>query len=319
MKKSDKSACKITVACTTWSRETYGLFDYESKSVTTAELTLPAWCRLIRNKEFVELRPLAALGPADLGTRALASISSARGRYWVFDPFMGPGAISDGDDTQEKLWLTLRDYVNEEGGSALRLSAGDIIKLGRCKFLIKEIVSKPNNIARRPTSDHLPTQEDCMRFSEDESGAEMNLSEDENVPPNNERCEPAGPDHENRCRVCLSDTDTKDNPLVASPCKCSGSVKYLHLLCLQYWLKNKVTVTHTAAVASYSWQPLQCDVCKEHYPGTPNQPNNRGDPRAGREAARNRAHPEARAQLHAHAESRRGSWHAQLYVLAYGA
>ena len=39
----------------------------------------------------------------------------------------------------------------------------------------------------------------------------------------------------------MDETDEKKNPLI-KPCKCSGSMKYIHYLCLLHWLKNKILV-----------------------------------------------------------------------------
>lgn len=36
------------------------------------------------------------------------------------------------------------------------------------------------------------------------------------------------------CRICHSDSQTED---MIVPCKCSGSLKYVHQACLQNWLK----------------------------------------------------------------------------------
>ena len=38
------------------------------------------------------------------------------------------------------------------------------------------------------------------------------------------------------CRICLGDEeDSIKNPLI-SPCKCLGSLKYIHIDCLKKWL-----------------------------------------------------------------------------------
>ena len=34
------------------------------------------------------------------------------------------------------------------------------------------------------------------------------------------------------CRICLDDAETDDNPFI-TPCKCSGSMKFIHLECLK--------------------------------------------------------------------------------------
>ena len=36
------------------------------------------------------------------------------------------------------------------------------------------------------------------------------------------------------CRICFGGEDESDNPLF-SPCKCAGSMKYIHFKCLRDW------------------------------------------------------------------------------------
>ena len=45
------------------------------------------------------------------------------------------------------------------------------------------------------------------------------------------------------CRICyMEEIDKKINPLI-KPCKCSGSMKYIHYECLLHWLKTKVLIS----------------------------------------------------------------------------
>ena len=44
------------------------------------------------------------------------------------------------------------------------------------------------------------------------------------------------------CRICYLEEDNPSlNPLIR-PCKCSGSIKYIHLKCLIIWIKTKVEI-----------------------------------------------------------------------------
>lgn len=43
---------------------------------------------------------------------------------------------------------------------------------------------------------------------------------------------------ESVCRICLSEDSEQDNPMI-SPCKCSGTMKFIHLECLKEWLNCK--------------------------------------------------------------------------------
>ena len=36
------------------------------------------------------------------------------------------------------------------------------------------------------------------------------------------------------CRICLDDLDDVNNPFI-TPCKCDGSMKFIHLNCLREW------------------------------------------------------------------------------------
>jgi hypothetical protein len=69
------------------------------------------------------------------------------------------------------------------------------------------------------------------------------------------------------CRICLSEDgeDAKINPLF-SPCKCAGTMKYIHLNCLQEWLKSRMVMKETASTKTYFWKNLECELCKTAFP-----------------------------------------------------
>jgi hypothetical protein len=48
----------------------------------------------------------------------------------------------------------------------------------------------------------------------------------------------AGSESGRNCRICLDEADSDENPFI-TPCKCDGSMKYIHLSCLQEWLDSK--------------------------------------------------------------------------------
>ena len=67
------------------------------------------------------------------------------------------------------------------------------------------------------------------------------------------------------CRICLSEVFEPENPLI-SPCKCGGTMKFIHLKCLQHCLMSKLTTKSSDCVLSFSWKKLGCDLCKKTYP-----------------------------------------------------
>jgi E3 ubiquitin-protein ligase DOA10 len=64
------------------------------------------------------------------------------------------------------------------------------------------------------------------------------------------------------CRICLDEADTEENPFI-TPCKCDGSMKFIHLSCLQEWLDSKRVSQKLDGVYSYYWEELVCELCKE--------------------------------------------------------
>ena len=64
----------------------------------------------------------------------------------------------------------------------------------------------------------------------------------------------------NICRFCLCEDNDEDNPLIA-PCKCAGTMKYIHFECLRNWLKSKITTKTLTYMISYSFKALHCELC----------------------------------------------------------
>lgn len=69
------------------------------------------------------------------------------------------------------------------------------------------------------------------------------------------------------CRICLcEEEDAKNDPLV-SPCKCKGSMKWIHLKCLRTWMEGRLNIkTDEVGSACFFWRPLECELCQEPYP-----------------------------------------------------
>ena len=73
------------------------------------------------------------------------------------------------------------------------------------------------------------------------------------------------------CRICyMEEMDKKINPLI-KPCKCSGSMKYIHYECLLHWLKTKVLISkniynNNGFFSIYSLDLIECELCKNHLP-----------------------------------------------------
>ncbi|XP_043930683.1 E3 ubiquitin-protein ligase MARCHF7 isoform X2 [Protopterus annectens] len=59
------------------------------------------------------------------------------------------------------------------------------------------------------------------------------------------------------CRICQMGEDSPTNPLIEAPCKCTGSLQYVHQECMKKWLISKIN-------SGSSFEAVNtCELCKE--------------------------------------------------------
>lgn len=51
-----------------------------------------------------------------------------------------------------------------------------------------------------------------------------------------------------------------------SPCKCDGTMKYVHLNCVKTWLQQQLHVKSNQCWFSYQCKIFECELCKSSYP-----------------------------------------------------
>ena len=70
------------------------------------------------------------------------------------------------------------------------------------------------------------------------------------------------------CRICyMEEEDGVEDPLV-QPCKCSGSLKYIHLKCLKHWIftRSCMKVESNAYCSVFVFKEVECEICKTKLP-----------------------------------------------------
>lgn len=53
-----------------------------------------------------------------------------------------------------------------------------------------------------------------------------------------------------------------------APCSCMGSLKYIHVECLQKWMESRKEASQTNNSISLYWKNTGCEICKQPYPFT---------------------------------------------------
>ena len=220
-----RSPLSLQVKSKTWSRDSHGLYDYESRNVATHHLEISSECQIVRSESNV------GVASADLACpgNPLLSVEPRNGQYHV------SAALP------EQLWLVVR-HMHSEDGSGCQLREGDTLKLGRVELRVRE-----------------------LRGLEDTDSAALTQESSEE--------EPEVPSERDigQCRVCFGEENDEDNPLV-TPCACSGSVKYIHVACLQQWLDSRKVMRESENAINYHWRTMGCELCKDPYPLTISSP-----------------------------------------------
>ena len=71
-----------------------------------------------------------------------------------------------------------------------------------------------------------------------------------------------------KCRLCFCEGNFEGNDPLISPCKCTGSLTYIHLNCLRKWLTSKIVIKTSSSndIYCYTFKSLECEICKSIIP-----------------------------------------------------
>jgi hypothetical protein len=129
---------KLLISTATWSRDSHGLYDYESDSVQKQQIKTSAPCFLVRKDN--EIQVMEALPPA--GCAVLARIEPYSRGFRIMS-----GAPYGGDS----LWQVVRSSEQEALG--IPIEPGTTVKLGRVQILVSEIAQETSPGASTLSSD----------------------------------------------------------------------------------------------------------------------------------------------------------------------
>jgi len=220
--------------------------------VTSKYLSISTPAKIVCNDQDIVVADRNAEVNKDF--KVLANIGVIRKQYWIYSL---PGALN----AEEELWILLRNYIGEDHIEGYKLSEGSVIKLGRCRYTVKELVIKSEGI--KTVENFCIEKVECNSLYAPIIRKKSNILVEEIL---NEVAS-VNKGEEMQCRICLCEDDKSNNRLIESPCLCIGSTKLLHKDCLKQWLKSKVNKKYTNTATTYSWKGFECDICKAKYPG----------------------------------------------------
>lgn len=236
----------VEVKRVTWSKDSHGLFDYESKSVNFIKDKISSSAMFFTEGNEIKFQqtPRRANDVEEEHSNFLFSIQQDGAENERF--FLRAPRIESYDSNKQNLFLIVRSLKNEEGVQrGYPLELGDILRLGRIEFKVIEY------------QDHELKRHSLFEEGDDMKTEAYNLSV--------KVCTRDSDNEKPQCKYCLMDESEVDEALV-NPCNCKGSSGCVHMSCLQKWINSKVKNKVGAESSCWYWKHLSCEVCKTSLP-----------------------------------------------------
>lgn len=151
-----------------------------------------------------------------------------------------------------------------------------MIRFGKVKFRVKDInaqgsTGKSEDVVEylvdnyddhNASINNMASQNVTMRNTVVDSNLSLNLGSDVNQLQQAKEVDNEEEEEQvnKACRICLCEDEEPDNPIV-QPCKCSGTMKNIHVKCFKKWIGKQVLQKQSSNLLSFYWKKLQCELC----------------------------------------------------------
>lgn len=260
----------LSLMTKTWVRDSHGLYDYESNQTKNLNAVLAESVFISRRRH--DIKTLANEGDLQNDEELLFFVRNDQTDQYSLEnkvPIMTDPTEKNINDLSNKIWYVLKpdpnhpnqsNQVINNGNDDYFLCKNDIIKLGRVKYALNEI--------------HIPSHQDIIdvpKTNTDPSQYDINNLNINSQPVFNfiyQAKDAEGvKDDENLCKICYSNTNDMDNPMVHL-CNCNGGLRFAHYLCIKKWMETKLVIKENdkKTVKSYNIKSFNCEICKTPYP-----------------------------------------------------
>ena len=172
--------------------------------------------------------------------------------------------------SQNCSWFIYKPSKTTKDINKYKLNEGEIIKIGRINLRIKKIKinSNSNNINKSYST---ITQNNIKINNNNNTTTNQNNNELEKKitlnDKNNLQNSKIKIKKKKICRICYTDDDTDENPLI-QPCNCSGTMKFIHINCLEKWISTRscIEIDKNNNCSVYIIKEVECELCKSKLP-----------------------------------------------------
>ena len=249
----DQNNKSLQILAKTWSKDTHGLFDYEIiDELNSNNFTVTGSGSIIRENDEVKNKDTSEMlfNKDNLKIRELCKYSfDEKENSYYMENYIEPNLDCTEENItklENKLWFVIQSKdknipkVRKNYKNCYECSIGDIIKLGRVKYIITETRINGETKSIKSINDYI--------F---------------NIIPNIKEYE----ESKNLiCKICLCGENECDNDIFINLCNCCGSMEKIHLSCLKSWIKTKRESFQKKLGISYIFKKFNCEICNKPYP-----------------------------------------------------
>ena len=283
----------------TWPKDNYELIDYDSNELIYTNLEVNNSGYIYRNQNKIFFQDFLSDKNDDNNDEELLLKIK---KYENFDYILIPNDCQLDENknikSRNNCWFIFKKSKSEINQDKYKIEQGDIFRFGRITMRVKEIRinknfnlnksidfnvnQKINNILNDKDNEIKNKEEEVIKnvltFSNDLSKQKINKipnSKMDRIKISKISTINASQKFEKNktsktCRICYGEEnliEDIDNPLV-QPCKCSGSLKYIHLNCLKHWLNTKSCnkIISNKNFSMFLVKQIECEICKEKFP-----------------------------------------------------
>ena len=277
----------LLIQIKTWTKDFSDLYNYDSPEEKSISLLVDKKGYLIRSKNNVSFVEYYGFNKYKESYERfkIAEIECIDNNFYLRTEYSTDEITYDIDNRVYILANSINgERINEDDYYGYELNEGDIIKIGRYKIKVRKIklnkkIENNENEEEKEKNENKEEKEKSennriIKEDKDETKDNDDLNKKDNI--NNIQNIRTNDSSDKQCRICFSNSEEL-SPLI-SPCSCTGSSKYIHLLCLQKWLQSKIKLEYKEVnenlISGYIYHPAQCEICKEYMPDFVKKNNN---------------------------------------------
>ena len=237
----------LRIRSRTWNRDSHSLFDYEASQLNCHQFRVSGRCvDLYRSGN--EVFSVSHGDSVPVGSEFLVSVFGDK----------GSGEYRIASTEMKRLW----SVASENWCDGVKIQVGDLIKLGRFKLRVRQIVLA-DNLRDDNTSLHFSDGVFLSNSFPDLSQSSSSVLYAPALTTEQAQLDPSI--NQMQCRICLSEGPCVNDPLIC-PCECTGSIRYVHAQCIGHWLHGRLGLEQHAGGPAYFFRQLACELCHANYP-----------------------------------------------------